>query len=75
LEVERSMTAWDVVDVIRQVVLIRGTPGHIRSDNGPEFIAQAIRSWLESAGIGTLYIAPASPWENAYASWCTSLAA
>jgi transposase InsO family protein len=67
LEVERSMTAWDVVDVIRQVVLIRGVPGHIRSDNGPEFIAQAIRSWLESAGIGTLYIAPASPWENGYA--------
>lgn len=67
LEVERSMTAWDVVDVIRQVVLIRGTPGYIRSDNGPEFIAQAIRSWLESAGIGTLYIAPASPWENGYA--------
>ena len=67
LEVERSMTAWDVVDVIRQVVLIRGVPGYIRSDNGPEFIAQAIRSWLESAGIGTLYIAPASPWENGYA--------
>jgi putative transposase len=67
LEVERSMTAWDVVDVIRQVVLIRGAPEHIRSDNGPEFIAAAIRSWLESAGIGTLYIAPASPWENGYA--------
>jgi transposase InsO family protein len=67
LEVERSMTAWDVVDVIRQVVLIRGVPGHIRSDNGPEFIAQAIRSWLESAAIGTRYIAPASPWENGYA--------
>jgi putative transposase len=67
LEVERSMTAWDVVDVIRQVVLIRGVPGYVRSDNGPEFIAAAIRSWLEWAGIGTLYIAPASPWENGYA--------
>jgi transposase InsO family protein len=67
LEVERSMTALEVVDVIRQVVLIRGVPGHIRSDNGSEFIAQAIRSWLESAAISTLYIAPASPWENGYA--------
>jgi len=67
LEVERSMTALEVVDVSRQVVLIRGAPQHIRSDNGPEFIAQAIRSWLEAAAIGTLYIAPASPWENGYA--------
>ena len=67
LEVERSMTAVEVVDVIRQVVLIRGAPQHIRSDNGPEFIAQAIRSWLAAAAIGTLYIAPASPWENGYA--------
>jgi len=67
LEVERSLTAWDVVDVIRQVVWGRRAPQHLRSDNGPEFIAQVLRTWLASAEIGTLYIAPASPWENGYA--------
>ena len=40
---------------------------HIRSDNGPEFIAQAIRLWLSLAGVVTLYVAPGSPWENGYA--------
>jgi putative transposase len=46
---------------------LRGLPRHIRSDNGPEFIAWAIRSWLGSAKVQTLYIAPGSPWENGYA--------
>ena len=55
-----------MIDIVAQVVLIRGAPGHIRSDNGPEFIAMAIRSYLEAAKIGTLYIAPGSPWENGY---------
>ncbi len=67
LEVERSLTAWDVVDVMRQVVWGRRAPRHLRSDNGPEFIAAALQAWLASAEIGTLYIAPASPWENGYA--------
>jgi putative transposase len=67
LEVERSMTAADVIDVLAQVFLRRGLPRFIRSDNGPEFIAQAIRRYLETAGVGTLYIAPASPWENGFA--------
>jgi putative transposase len=67
LEVGRTMTATDVVDVLLEVVQTRGVPGHIRSDNGPEFIAGAIRSWLGRSGIGTLYIAPGSPWENGYA--------
>lgn len=67
LEVERSMTARDVIDVLAQVILIRGAPLHIRSDNGPEFIASAMRRHLEVAGIGTLYIEPGSPWENGYA--------
>lgn len=67
LEVERSMTAADVIDVLAQVLLAHGIPGHIRSDNGPEFIACAIRQYLDTAGIGTLYIAPGSPWENGYA--------
>jgi len=67
LEVERSIKAIDVLDVLSQVLLIRGVPGHIRGDNGPEFIARAIRDYLRTAGIGTLYVAPGSPWENGYA--------
>jgi len=67
LEVERSMTASDVIDLLAQVILIRGAPKFIRSDNGPEFIAAALRSYLEAAQAGTLYIAPGAPWENGYA--------
>ena len=64
LEVERSLKAVDVVELISEVMLIRGVPGHIRSDNGPEFIAAAIREYLERAGVATLYIEPGSPWER-----------
>lgn len=67
LEVGRSIKAQDVLDVLAQLMLIRGAPGHIRSDNGPEFVAAAIRRYLEQAGVETLYIAPGSPWQNAYA--------
>jgi transposase InsO family protein len=67
LEVRRSFTSGDVIDVLKELLLIRGTPMHIRSDNGPEFIAKAIRSWLESASVETWYIEPGSPWENGYA--------
>lgn len=66
LEVERGMTASEVIDILVQVILIRGAPKFIRSDNGPEFIAQALRSYLEAAKVGTLYIEPGSPWENGY---------
>jgi len=67
LEVARSMTSGEVIDVLIELLHVRGLPGHLGSDNGPEFIAKAIRSWLEKAGVTTLYIAPASPWENGYA--------
>ena len=43
-----------------------GPPAHIRSDNGAEFIANAVQQWLEQIGVKTLYIAPGSPWENGY---------
>jgi len=66
LEVERSLKAVDVVDLISQVMLIRGVPKHIRSDNGPEFIAEAIRRYLAQASVETLYVEPGSPWENGY---------
>ena len=67
LEVSRSMTAADVVDVLVELAALRGMPRHVRSDNGPEFIAQGIRSWLSAAKVQTLYIEPGSPWENGYA--------
>jgi len=67
LEVARSIKAADVVELVSQVMLIRGVPGHIRSDNGPELIAAALRRYLSQAGVETLYIAPGSPWENGYA--------
>ena len=46
--------------------LVRGTPEHIRSDNGPEFTAKAVREWLGKVEVKTLYIEPGSPWENGY---------
>lgn len=66
IEVERSITAEDVVSTLASLFRQRGEPAFIRSDNGPEFIAKAIKRWLEVSGIKTLYIEPGSPWENAY---------
>jgi putative transposase len=67
LEVERGMTAKAVRAALAGVVRQRGAPGHIRSDNGPEFIAKAIRAWMAGAGLEALYIEPGAPWENGYA--------
>jgi transposase InsO family protein len=67
LEVRRQFKATDVVDVLRELIALRGTPAHIRCDNGPEFIAQAVKNWLETSHIGPLYIEPGSPWQNGYA--------
>jgi len=67
LEVGRSLTSTHVIDVLVELFRIRGLPRHVRSDNGPEFIAGALRRWLEKAQVGPLYIAPGSPWENGYA--------
>lgn len=66
IEVERSITAEDVVSVLRYLFQVHGEPEFIRSDNGPEFIATAVQAWLKEAGVATLYIEPGSPWENAY---------
>jgi putative transposase len=66
IEVERSITAEDVVGTLASLFRSRGEPAFIRSDNGPEFVARAIRQWLEVSGVRTLYIEPGAPWENAY---------
>jgi transposase InsO family protein len=67
LEVERSMTAREVAEVLTDLFTIRGVPRHIRSDNGGEFIAGAIRRLAELTGVENLYIAPGAPWENGFA--------
>lgn len=66
LEVDRSIRSVDVVNVLTDLFMIRGVPGHIRSDNGPEFVAAAIERLAEITGVGTLPVTPGSPWENGY---------
>lgn len=64
--VARHLTTQEVIDQLFSLFLFRGLPEHIRSDNGPEFTAKAIRQWLEHLGVKTLFIEPGSPWENGY---------
>jgi transposase InsO family protein len=66
IEVRRSMTARDVIAVLQRIVSQRGAPRYVRSDNGPEFVARALRDWLAASGITTLYIDPGAPWQNGY---------
>jgi len=66
IEVARGITSRDVIETLRYLFEIRGVPQHIRSDNGPEFIAKGLRAWLADAGVKPLYIEPGSPWENGF---------
>jgi putative transposase len=66
IEVGRSIKSRDVISVLEYLFMVRGVPGYIRSDNGPEFIAEAVKKWLREQMVGTLYIEPGSPWENGY---------
>jgi transposase InsO family protein len=66
IQVARKLKAIDVIDVLSDLFILRGMPGHIRSDNGPEFIAKAVQDWITAVGVKTAYIAPGSPWENGY---------
>ncbi len=66
IEVARSFTAKQVVGVLRYLFAVRDLPKHIRSDNGPEFVAREVRKWLDQADVTTLFIAKGSPWENGY---------
>jgi transposase InsO family protein len=67
LEVRRSWKATVVIEAIGEAMKRTGTPKHIRSDNGPEFISDALKSWLSRAKVETLYAEPGSPWQNGYA--------
>ena len=66
IRVARKLNSTDVIDVLSDLFILRGVPGYIRSDNGPEFIAQAVQDWIKAVGAKTAYIAPGSPWENGY---------
>jgi transposase InsO family protein len=63
---ERSWSSAKVIGALADVMVIKGIPEHIRSDNGPEFVAKDLRKWLAATGARTLYIEPGSPWENGY---------
>jgi putative transposase len=66
IRVARKLKAIDVIDVLSDLFILRGIPAHIRSDNGPEFVAKAVQDWITVAGAKTAYIERGSPWENGY---------
>ena len=66
IEVQRKLRSGDVLYAVADAMLKHGMPEYIRSDNGPEFIAVALREWFERIGVQTLFIEPGSPWENGY---------
>jgi putative transposase len=66
IRADRSIPATKVIDTLEWLQLLHGAPEHIRSDNGPEFIAHAVQEWLEQRDCNTIYITPGSPWENPF---------
>lgn len=66
IRVKRKLNSTDVVDALTDLFILRGVPAFIRSDNGPEFIAEIVRNWIAAVGAKTAYIEPGSPWENGY---------
>ena len=66
IDVARHLRSENVLEVLGELMGLRGTPEHLRSDNGPEFCAKVVREWLSNLGVNTLFIEPGSPWENGY---------
>ena len=66
IRIDRKLKSVDVIDVLSDLFILRGVPEHIRSDNGPEFVAKAVQDWIAAVGAKTAYIAPGSPWENGF---------
>ena len=66
IKVKRKINSFDVLETLADLFLLHGQPKFIRSDNGPEFIAEQLREWLSSLEVKTLFIEPGSPWENGY---------
>ena len=66
IRVSRRLKSIDVIDALSDLFILRGVPGHVRSDNGPEFVARAVQEWIAAVGAKTAYIQPGSHWENGY---------
>src|ERR1035438_2516374 len=66
IRVARRLNSYDLIETLADLMLMHGIPEHMRSDNGPEFVAEKLRKWLSAVGAKTLYIEPGSPWENGY---------
>ena len=66
IRVRRKLSSTDVIDVLTDLFILRGVPAHIRPDNGPEFVAEAVRQWIAAVGARTAFIEPGSPWKNGY---------
>ncbi|WP_315853860.1 IS3 family transposase [Crateriforma spongiae] len=66
VEVSRKITGDHLVEVLVDLIAIRGVPKYVRSDNGPEFISRRVRDFLESINVGKSYIDSGSPWQNGF---------
>ena len=66
IRIDRKLNSTGVIDVLSDLFILRGVPDHIRSDNGPEFVAKAVRQWITAVGAKAAYIEPGSPWQNGY---------
>lgn len=66
IRVKRKLNSIDVIEVLADLFILRGIPAYIRSDNGPEFVAEAVQRWIKAVGAKAAYIEPGSPWENGY---------
>lgn len=64
IRVKRRLNSTDVLETLADLMILRGPPAYVRSDNGPEFIAATLREWIAAVGSQTAYIEPGSPWEN-----------
>ena len=66
IRIDRKLNSTAVIAALSNLFILRGVPGHVRSDNGPEFIAKVVKDWITMVGAKTAYIEPGSPWENGY---------
>jgi len=66
IRVKRKLNSTDVIDALTDLIILRGPPAFVRSDNGPEFVAKDVRAWIAAVGAKTAFIEPGSPWENGY---------
>ena len=63
---KRKLNSIDVIDALSDLSILRGVPAYVRSDNRPEFVAEAVRKWIGAVGAKTAFIEPRSPWEKGY---------